>query len=696
MWLEFLRAIAVCVVLFYGPGFLFFKGLGLSRTLSFFVAPLYIACVSSALPIAYYKLDIPCNAFTILGPVVALACILFFARAHIARKKRELSKPSIFLDNLGYISLPHLRLPFDVAIPTLVVVVATMVCFFVFIQALPGADAFNPRYDNQTHLNLARAYMDSGKWSSLHSSTFLASPEPSRSFASLNVFYPGAWTCLVVLTSLVAQADLMVSINAVVALTAAVVFPLGMYAFIRTLLPRRRRAVVLGAFAITGFAHWPWLYILTGPLYPNQLGIALQFGALAVLLAAFKSQAMQNHRTCVIVFCLVAFFALALTHPSTIFSLYVFMAFFGIHVLRRSPLIRSMQPPRRLFVYFIYAGAVIAFWAICLELPMLQSTVRYTEVIRDDLRKALFELATMRFSFLSVQIGMAIASAVGCIVTIRKNSLRWLLGPIMYFAIGYIATRTDWWIAKHWLTSLWYSDWRRMCANMTLYLMPLAALGLDAILPRHLPRINAANHKPKPLYADFARRALPILRVLCFATILFTAYLPHLELSAAHVSLKGSLAHMSEDIRNRHAEQIYSSEEVAFSRKALTTISSDALVINSPADGSMWAYGVCGLNTYYRSILLPGLTEDANLIRENLVDFARDPKVRDAVRRTGARYVLQLDKNVSYADGHWIWQFSEEMVQDWRGIDAIDEGTPGFSLVLAEGSDMRLYRIDAH
>jgi hypothetical protein len=60
----------------------------------------------------------------------------------------------------------------------------------------------------------------------------------------------------------------------------------------------------------------------------------------------------------------------------------------------------------------------------------------------------------------------------------------------------------------------------------------------------------------------------------------------------------------------------------------------------------------------------------------------------------GIEYVLVLDKGVSYEDGVWLSQYHKGQVVEWGGITSIDDTTPGFSVVLAEGDEMRLYRID--
>ena len=138
-------------------------------------------------------------------------------------------------------------------------------------------------------------------------------------------------------------------------------------------------------------------------------------------------------------------------------------------------------------------------------------------------------------------------------------------------------------------------------------------------------------------------------------------------------------------------EKVYDAAEQTFVRKVLETIPEGALVLNQPNDGSVFAYGLDNLNTYYRQISHEGETENARLIREHLNDIASDPVVQRAVKETGARYVLLLDQGVSRKKGTWLAQYKDP--ESWRGIDSITDDTPGFKPILSNG-EMRLYEIE--
>ena len=73
----------------------------------------------------------------------------------------------------------------------------------------------------------------------------------------------------------------------------------------------------------------------------------------------------------------------------------------------------------------------------------------------------------------------------------------------------------------------------------------------------------------------------------------------------------------------------------------------------------------------------------------HLCDIAKNEDVRKAVDDIGARYVIQLDCR----EPDWnymMWLYGDGEL--WRGIDGVNEETPGFELLLSR-DDMRLFQI---
>ena len=112
-------------------------------------------------------------------------------------------------------------------------------------------------------------------------------------------------------------------------------------------------------------------------------------------------------------------------------------------------------------------------------------------------------------------------------------------------------------------------------------------------------------------------------------------------------------------------------------------------------DGSAFAYATDDIDVVF-SLFGLDPDEDSVIIRQGLNRVAIDSEVEAAARRQGVKYVLQLDKGS--VNGSLSKDASVNLMtyhkKEWNGIMQVDEHTPGFDLVLAEG-DMRLYRITA-
>lgn len=676
MWMSFLYAMLMGIALLYVPGYLFFRGFCLSRLMAACCAPLYAVCAYASLPIVYYELGISCSLLTVATPAFLVSLVAFcLGRLYGARRSARPLRP-LGPDGLPPLHIMGRRVPCDVAFALLYVCVAALVCAVVWWRVMPATNALNQRLDNLTHVNLARSFLESGKWSSLHASLNMASPTHMRPTPGPGKFYPSAWNCLVVLVCLASGADLMVCVNAVVTLLTVVLFPLGMYVLLRTLLRGQTLALACGAVAITGFANWPWTYVYTGPLFPNLLGMALQGSAIALFIHLVDELPNIRRLLALAVTALVSLIALALAHPSTIFASYLVVACYGgsrIHLLHGGRWAMARMAG--------YAVLVVGIWVLCYQVPALQATIGYVENERTDLPVVLGDLLGMQFDIDAMQMGMVLLSAIGCVCVARRKDLRWLLIVVAFFALGYVAVRADWWFVKHWIGGLWYSDSRRMHANLVVSLMPVAAAGLATALSAIV--LGVRFRKP------------PIsVRAATLATLAILVYLPSFWLPGLGVFVQMPLGCASQKLETRYHETIYHPDEMAFVDEVVATIPHGALVINCPMDGSAWAYGFNGLNVYYRHIWYGTLSPEAALIRERLCDYGRERTVREAVDRTGATYVLLLDKGMPFEDGDWLWQVDEGLMSLWRGVCDVDDDTPGFTTVLSRGDKMRLYRID--
>ncbi len=221
---------------------------------------------------------------------------------------------------------------------------------------------------------------------------------------------------------------------------------------------------------------------------------------------------------------------------------------------------------------------------------------------------------------------------------------------------------------------------------VAMFAIPLASFGLAAVIRAVCAGFSRAVGKassPAPLAVGTAVAAAIIV-----ANFLTTPNLPEDAWDpTAFGGIQWNLRYGYDADDN-----VLDADEQRFLEEVEKIVGDDALIINEPNDGSAFAYGIDGLNLYYRLMYnLSGATEseESKVIRDRLDELASDQEVQKAVADLGADYVLQLDHNDAEGNGRYLWSYDKDQ---WTGIDDIDDDTPGFELVLSEG-DMRLYKI---
>lgn len=141
----------------------------------------------------------------------------------------------------------------------------------------------------------------------------------------------------------------------------------------------------------------------------------------------------------------------------------------------------------------------------------------------------------------------------------------------------------------------------------------------------------------------------------------------------------------------------YTEEEATFVEQAKELSSTDpGGIVNVPYDGSVFSYGADGAEVMFRSYSSYGdgsEKPDSILVREELCHVADNKDVAIAVNRLNAKYVLLLDCGGEGAEGSTLDNgLAKSNGHYFNGVASIDEQTPGFKLLLAEG-DMRFYKI---
>ena len=682
MWTTFSLAATLVAALLYIPGYFFWRGFRFSRMVSLCCAPLFAATAYEVFSIAYYDLGITCTFVSIFIPALLLSGLVFSWRHLSNDPKRD----SVAIPYRS-ITLAGNSVSLDIVAVILYIAVACLPVGILFIRNLSTPEAFFQLFDNQTHLNALRAFLECGRWSTLHETSYpLSAPNAIPSQSNVGGFYPTGWHTLAAMACNAFGCEPAVGMNATIVPICVIVLPLSTFLLMRTLFSDRPRIVLLGAFTTWFFPNWPWDCLITGPLYPNLYGLAMMPAAMALTLLFTdydekgRMKSCSPTRTCFILTTAITLSALVIAHPNTLFSLFIFLVFHRASIIARTVRFERLQTLpaslQRALPLVAYFALVIAAWICFYHVPLIsnvidfKSEVSYRATSFADSLQNVTAILCSRPEYLAI-----FAVIVPAIILVARRTRRWpiIVLPILYFALAYGSAYAGLKDVLYWTSAPWYSDPRRLALNIAVFGTPFMALVLDYVFS-----LIRECGDTRLSWRRLGHVCLGLTFLSCIAFSVFTGY----------TRVNDALEHGYD----QQAPHVFDSQEQQFVKKA-HEICGDDLVLNAPNDGSTWAYGFNGMNTYFRTIRLGSQKMEATLIRLRLNAYASDQMVHDAVTFTGAKYVLLLDKDVRYEDGTWLKQYTKQNVAAWTGINEIDDDTPGFELVLAEGSEMRLYRI---
>ena len=248
---------------------------------------------------------------------------------------------------------------------------------------------------------------------------------------------------------------------------------------------------------------------------------------------------------------------------------------------------------------------------------------------------------------------------------------------------------------KNVLTGFWYHDQYRLGASAVFYGAVLAGIGLWNVLA------VVAEVVPETLIGVKNAKNQCLLSMICILLIVLVNFFPSFHLSGKgdYVTPFGAITRDISYWNSPDQPKSYSAAESAFVAKVKKIVPEGEVVLNQPYDGSAYAWGQDSLNVYYKAWegnWMGSPTEDNCQISKSLDKIAESNKVRRAVQRIGAEYLLILDRsdfsNVKDNDDLVQSIYASYSKHNWEGIDNITDKTKGFTVVLSQG-DMRLYKI---
>ncbi len=693
MWFSFAAAVLVAVAFLYLPGFLFFRAFGLSRFASFVAAPGFSVFAVVLVGLCLAVAGIACPAW-MLGVAAACVGLAAYGVGCLVRSRVCVCGAGCCSSGSPGCEKPSVTAPYDLGLLVrwgaspwrslaLFIGVSVLVTLVVFVHPLGDPYAFARLDDSAAHLAFVRSFLDSGFYSTLSVSCY-------ADMGEVGGYYPAAWhICAAVIASVFGN-SVALGTNALTFAVCAFVLPSGLcFLFAQVFSDAKHAAVVVcGAIVAVAFAGYPWGFLTWGQLLSNLLSYALVPGALALFVCAVEPG--WQKRAGFAAALIVSAVSIVLAQPNGIFVLGIWLVAYAVSRALTSAEDASFEITRKrvLVACAIFFGACVA-WVVLYLVPPLQVVVQYSWSPFLSPVQALIAGGSFMFSGRTgVQPFLTVLVLAGIVYACRNRRFLWL-------AIAFLFAWALWFLdavcegpAKQFLTGFWYTDYNRTGAMAALFAIPLAAMGfawLLQLLSRLLGKLGGGR-----LGASKACACSLCILLVVAAAVQFAP----LHAKVGDSDIRAGLMAVHKQLKTRYSwDRIYTAEEQSFVHKVQETIPTDAVVLNFPNDGSCYSYAMDNLKAFYRRCspsVSAGNKDTGKLLRTSLNKVASSTEVRQAVRDSGAQYVLLLDAGRGEDATVSSLRYKKE---DWAGIESVTESTPGFTLVLSEG-DMRLYRID--
>lgn len=679
-WGMFIIAYGVLAVTLFCPGYLALRSLRLPRQEALCLAPVATVAVFVLLGLAYASLGVGGSYLTV---VLAPSAVLFV----VCLLRRPWKRPLDLAEGQSWLAV------------VLYVIVGVVLTFFFFAGNLEGdLAAFQPDNDNSFHLNLIKSISESGRYSILGVSVYAASP--TAPFTGSGSFYPAAFH--LVAAAVVNLLDLSVSLaeNALGAVVMSLVWPLGVYWTLSHIFHRDHVAVLCGSFACMTLVSFPWRFFTWGPLFPNMFSLALVPAALGTFMEWAEGRGRQNRigRSGQALLFFVALCAIAAAHPNGVFTLGMLVGPYVVSLICKAPasahdgVPRAHSWARKIVLILAFLVLVAAAWVGMYLLPALRSVTRFVWAPYEDFGFGLLDAITLKTAGNRVQVPMMLLLFAGFGYALyRWRDYGWMTVLFVLVALQFAVSASLTGTIRQLLCGFWYTDPNRIAANVALAAVPLVSLGMSATLALLRHALRATDPLPDATVTGLLLVTMGLL--LGSSAIAHNA--EHEDGFQLATTASYDFSNMLEYKYSSKTPKGYDASERAFVDQVLETVPEGTLLLNLPNDGSCFAYALQDANVYYKDVTSPGIynngqTETARIIRRNLYHLSDYTSVQEAVRSLEAHYLLILDQGQGTQDDAKtlpVYYSSE-----WRGIVSIDDDTPGFEVVLAEG-DMRLYRL---
>lgn len=678
IWISFIGAIAIASFLLVFPGYLLlssFKSLRLPKLAIAPIVSIFIVCVTG---IITSRLFHSVNVWIFIGLELAIPILVLaasFVWRHAGSAQMPVGSSSGYLNNKD--------LYFHQA---LYLVIGFIAAIYVFVTVLGSPDYFSVSIDNSYHLNEIHALATTGCYSPVGISVYPTVPGYGSTEAG---FYPAAWHVICALVCNVLSVSAAVAINAVNFAFVAFVFPMSCFSLLSAI-TEKHTYLALGALICISAYAFPWRLLTFGVLYSNLAAFCLVCSVCSLFLSLTKDEGLsiQNRLLLAILF-LFGLFDLFLLQPNGIFSVGVLLLPYAVARVYSFCIAKNLAPFKSFAVAFGLSACFVAAWIVAFNLPMMHGVISVSWNHYASASQMLVNYLCQSYSpDAPSNLLLGLFVIVGVVYSLEHGELRWMSISYILTLVIHFSTGASEAAFKPWLAGFWYTDPYRTATLCTLAAFPLAVFG--ALVLFDLLRKSLCGGKQQPVGP--LNRLYPAIFVVLFVAVVFypSFQIPGLFNVETVFGKTRNVIKQNYDMSN--FEELNANElEFASSVKEIV---GDSVVLNSPYDGSAFLYGSSDIQVYYRSLNSspendPNESIASRAIRHGLYKIGSDSEIRQAVKTTGAHYVLLLDFDNCKSRGH-VFTYNPD---DWDGIESIGDKTPGFTLLKKSGHS-RLYRID--
>lgn len=678
IWITFIGAVAVASILLVFPGYLLlssFKSIQLPKLAIAPIVSIFITCVTGFITSTLFQ-SINVWVFICLELAIPVFVLIasFVWRCAVSV---QLSEGSCS----GYLNTRDADFH-----QALYLVVGFIAAIYVFVTVLGSPDFFSVSIDNSYHLNEIHALASTGCYSPTGIGVY---PTVSGYGSAEAGFYPAAWHVICALVCNVLSVSAAVAINAVNFSFVAFVFPLSCFALLSAI-TEKKTCLALGALICISAYAFPWRLLTFGVLYSNLAAFCLVCSVCSLFLSLTKDEGLSvQNRLLLAIFFIFGLFDLFLLQPNGIFSVGVLLLPYAVARLYSFCIAKNLAPLKSFAAAFGLSACFVTAWIVAFNLPMMHGVISVSWNHYASASQMLVNFLCQSYSpDAPSNLLLGLFVIVGVVYTLERGELRWMSISYIFTLVIHFSTGASEAAFKPWLAGFWYTDPYRTATLCTLAAFPLAVFGASVLFDWLRKSLCGDIRLPVgPL-----NRLYPAIFVALFVAAVFypSFQIPGLFNVETVFGKTRNVIKQNYDMSN-FEELNVNDLEFASSVKEIV---GNSVVLNSPYDGSAFLYGSSDIQVYYRS-LNSSPDKDPNEpiasrdIRHGLYKFGTNLEIQDAVKATGARYVLMLDSDNCKSRGH-VFTYDPD---DWNGIESISDKTPGFTLIKKSGHS-RLYRID--